>query len=178
MAEKYLVRVVRPVFQAAYLEVEGRDENEACCIAATEAYQIPEENWRGRFNPEDHGFDAHCVRSGETDEGDEISLLDFPEYSILSTNENPVPVSNGYQPWMNYHHPLTVAGQMSHWIDQLEDTRKGCYEEGIEDLEATWRKLKGADQKVVPLMHPEDQRHSLEFLETILNVVRQLNDVD
>jgi hypothetical protein len=176
--QKYLVRVVRPVFEAAYLEVEAPSEEEACGAALGSAYTIPEEDWTGRFNPEDYSFDLHCVRSAETPEGDPFSLLDFPQYSILSTNENPCPVTDGYQPWMDYLNPLSVAAQLSQWIRQLESARGGCYDEGIENLEEILRKWKGTDQKVVPLVPPEHLRNSVDYLESVLSLVRLLNDVD
>jgi hypothetical protein len=103
--QKYLVRLVRPVFQATYLEIEARSENEACSDAYQAAYRIPDEQWAGRFNPDDHLFDVHCVRGDETPEGNPFSLLDFPLYSILSTNEAPYVRSDGIQPWMNYLTP-------------------------------------------------------------------------
>src|SRR6266567_639470 len=96
--QKYVVRVVRPVFQAAYLELEGRSEAEACSHALEAVYKLPEESWRGRFNPEDYFFDIHCVHSSETPEGNAFSLLDFPLYSVLSTNRAPYIRTNGHEP--------------------------------------------------------------------------------
>lgn len=176
--QKFLVRVVRPVFQAAYLEVEGRDEKEACGVAFHSAFHLPEESWTGRFNPEDYPFDVHCVRRSETPEGDEFSLLDFPQYSILTTNCDPLVICDGYQPWMNELHPLVVAAQLSRWIEQLEKSRRGSYEEAIEDLEDKLRQWKGTDKKVVPLVPPEHLRKSVEYAEAMLDLVRLLNDVD
>jgi len=177
-SEKFVVRVVRPVFQTTYLEVEGRDENEACSLAFQSAYNLPEESWSGSYDPEDYVFDVHCVRSGATPEGDAYSLLDFPRYSILSSNQEPAIHTDGYQPWMNYLHPLSVASQISHWIEQLEKTRSGSYEEGIEALEETLREWKGTDNKVVPLVPPEHLRQNIEYVEALLETVRLLNDVD
>ena len=176
--QKFLVRVVRPVFQAAYLEVEGRDENEACSRAFQSAHRLPEERWTGRFNPDDYLYAVHCVRSCASLEGDPFSLLDFPQYCILSTNEEPFVRCDGYQPWMNYLNPLAVAAQISQWIDQLEKTRSGSYEGGIEELEGILRQWKGTDKKVVPLLPPEDVRYNVEYVEALLKLVHLLNDVD
>lgn len=176
--EKYLVRVVRPVFQAAYLEVEGRDENEACSVAFQKAHHLPEQSWSGRFNPDDYLFDVHCVRSHQTAEGHDFSLLDFPKYNILSTNQDPYVKGEGYEIWMNYLHPLSVAAHLSQWISHLESTRSGCYEEGIEGLEDMLRQWKGTDQKVVPLVPPEHLRQNIEYVEAMLKIVQLLNDVD
>lgn len=149
--------------------MRGRDEKEACSLAFQTAYGLPEESWTGRFNSDDYLLDAHCVRSCETLEGDAFSLLDFPQYSILSTNEEPCVSCDGYQPWMNYLSPLAVAAQMSQWIDQLEKTRGGSYEEGIEELEGILRQWKGTDKKVVPLLPPEHLRYNVEYVEALLN---------
>jgi len=176
--QKYVVRMVRPVFQAAYLEVEARNEAEACSRALESVYKLPEEKWSGRFNSEDYTFDIHCVRSSETPEGNAFSLLDFPQYSILSTNEAPFIRTDGYQPWMNYLNPLSSAAQTSQWITQLQKTRSGQYEDGIEDIEQSLREWKGTDQKVVPLVPPEERRESIEYLEALLEMVQLLNDVD
>jgi hypothetical protein len=176
--QKYLVRLVRPVFQAAYLEIEARSENEACLNAYQSACCLPDEQWTGRFNPDDHLFDVHCVRCDETPEGHPFSLLDFPLYSILSTNAAPYVRWNGNQPWMNNLNPLTVACHMSQWIEQLELSRKEYFEESIEEFEEILRTWKGTDQKVVPLIPPEELRSRIGYAETLLNVICLLKDVD
>ena len=176
--QKFLVRLVRPVFQAAYQEIEARSENEACSKAFQSAFRLPDEHWAGRFNPEDHFIDVHCVRCGETPDGNSFSLLDFPLYSILSTNDTPYVHTDGNQPWMNWLNPLTVASQISQWIQQLELSRGSYYEEAIEEIEKVLRSWKGTDQKVVPLLPPEEVRARIEYLELTLRLVRLLNDVD
>jgi hypothetical protein len=176
--QKYLVRLVRPVFQAAYLEIEAGSEKEACSKAFQSAYRLPDEQWAGRFNPDDHLFDVHCVRCGETPEGHPFSLLDFPLYSILSTNETPYVRWEGNQPWMNYLSPLTVASQMSRWIEQLAQSRDGYYDEAIEEFEEMLRTWKGTDQKVVPLLPPEELRTRIGFVEGLLNAICLLKDLD
>lgn len=176
--QKYLVRLVRPVFQVAYLEIDACSESDACSKAFESAYRLPDEHWAGRFNPDDHIFDVHCVRSDETPAGHPFSFLDFPLYSIMSTNDAPFLHSDGNQPWMNYLNPMTVAGQMSKWITQLEHSRGRYYEEAMENLEEMLRGLKGTNQKVVPLLPPEESRSRIEYLESLVNLIRLLNDVD
>jgi hypothetical protein len=176
--ETYLVRVVRPVFQVAYLEVEAQSEAQACGAALQSATTLPDDQWAGRFNPEDHVFDVHCVRESETPGGHPFSLIDFPLYSILSSGESPYLQCNGVQPWMNYLNPLTVAGYLSQWIEELTEARDGFYGESIEKFEEMLRDIRGTDQKVVPLLPPEEVRVRVEYLESLLNLLSLLKDVD
>jgi len=176
--QKYLVRVVRPVFQVAYVEVEGRDENEAACAAYVSAQNIPEEQWTGRYNPDDYACDVHCVRSGETPEGHAFSPLDFPLYCILSTQASPHIGNSSTQLWMNYAEPLAVANLFSQWINKLTNERVGYYEEAIDHFEDLLKSLKGTDQKVVPLMPPAERRYDIEMLEALLDSIRLISEVD
>jgi hypothetical protein len=176
--QKYLVRVVRPVFQVAYVESEGRNENEAACNALVSAYQIPDEQWSGRFNPDDYIFDVNCVHSGETPEGHAYSLLDFPLYCILSSHETPIIGNSATQPWMNEVQPMTIATLFTQWINKLITERVGYYEEAIDFFEDLLKDWKGTDQKVVPLMPPEERRFDIEIAETAINCIRLLKEVD
>ena len=176
--QKYLVRLVRPVFQTAYLEVEGSDEREAALTAFTSAYEIPDDQWTGRFDPEDYIFDVNCVRTSETPEGHPFSLLDFPLYCIFSTNESSHLSNASTQPWMNELEPLTVANLYSQWITQLRNERVGYYEEAIDTYEERLKSFKGTDQKVVPLMPPAERRFDIDVLEALLSGIRLMKEVD
>ena len=176
--QKFLVRLVRPVFQAAYLEVEGKDENEAAFLAYSSSREIPEEDWRGRFNGEDYHVEADCVRYGETVEGHRFSLLDFPKYHVLSSSEN-LPLGGGAsQPWMDEENPAAIAAVFTKWIDALIDEREGYYDSAIEFFDELLASLKGTDEKVVPLMPPEERRHDIELIEAARNLGRLLKEVD
>ncbi|HJV64451.1 MAG TPA: hypothetical protein VJ550_01830 [Geomonas sp.] len=175
--QKYLVRVVRPVFEAAYLEVEARDENEACSTAMASAYQLPAEKWSGRFNPDDYFVDAHCVRRSQTQDGHPFTLLDFPLYLIMNTNHSPS-IAGAGEPWMNYVQPMEVASLMSEWIDQLAESRDGYYQEAIEHFEEMLKAWKGTDQKVVPLMPPEERRFNIGMVEKLLEGIRLIKETD
>jgi len=175
--EKFLVRVVRPVFQAAYVEVEGVDEDDACDVALEAAENIPEEQWSGRYNPDDYCMDAHCVRSALTPEGYACSVLDFPLYGIMSTSHCSSRV-DGHEEWMRYAQPMAVASEMSRWIESLEHTRGAYYCRAIETLEQIRKKWKGSDQKVVPLLPPQERKCDIELVEAALDALHLLNDVD
>lgn len=175
--EKFLVRLVRPVFQAAYVEVEGRNENEAAFRAYTSAENIPEEKWTGRYNPEGYGIEVHCIRSAETSEGYAVSLLDFPNYCLLSTGSSPIG-SSCTQPWMDELNPCSVASNFSLWIDSLIDERVEFYERSIEFFEDALKSLKGTDKKVVPLAPPAELRYNIELIEAAVRMARLLKEVD
>ena len=175
--QKFLVRLVRPVFQAAYVEVEGKDENDAAFQAYMSAQSIPEEKWTGRYNPEHYHMEARCIRCVETTEGNAVSLLDFPDYCLLSTGESPFEYDT-VQPWMDELYPWWVANYISKWIDSLIDHRGDYYEETIEFLQDQLKSLKGTDEKVVPLKPPAERRHDIDLIEATVDLVRILKETD
>lgn len=176
--EKYLVRVIRPVFQAAYLEIEASSEQEAACVAFSSGHSIPEEEWKGRYDPEDYLYDVHCVSTTETTDGNAVSLLDFPKYAILSTNEAPHIGNPSIQPWMNDINPATTAAIISRWIDNLRDERVLYYEEAIEFLQEKLKQWKGSNEKVVPLQPPEERRFNIAITEAAIEMVDLLKEID
>lgn len=178
MSEKFLVRVVRPVFQVAYVEVEGETENEAEYLAYKSAPDIPEESWRGRFNPEDYDLDIHCVNTSVTAEGYPFSLLDFPKYALLSSSNTH---STGYtetQPWMDCILPVSAAVLIEKWIDGLGWQRTGYYDEWVGYLERVLADLKGTDEKVVPLQPPAERRYNIDLIEAVLDLTYTLKEHD
>lgn len=176
--EKYLVRLVRPVFQAAYIELEGKSENDAAYRALTMAGDLPDDQWVGRFNPEDYAYDVHCVRSDQTKDGNPFSLLDFPKYCLLSTEDCPVLGLSAGQPWMDWLLPFVVASLYSKWISLLTEERVDYYDEGIAQLEGILKEWKGTDQKVVPLQPPAERRFDIDVLQATLDLAYVLKETD
>lgn len=175
--QKYIVRLVRPVFQATYVEIEAKSENEAAFNVYQSAASIPAEQWRGRYNPDAYQTEAYCVRTLETTEGNAFSLLDFPEYCVISTDISPIG-SSTIQPWMDERYPWLVASYMSEWITSLIEERVDVYDEVIEFFEEELRSLKGTDEKVVPLKPPAELRANIELIEASLDIARLLKEVD
>lgn len=176
--QKFLVRLVRPVFQVAYLEVEAEDEYEAVDLAEDQAGEIPEENWKGRFNPELYRFEGHCVRSDETPEGNPYSLIDFPYYALLTTDQELAPPHSPFEPWMSRLYPTSLAGQLHQWIDQLTDLRSEVYDHSLKMFGSMLNKLRDTDEKVVPLMPPAERKFDVDLLEALIEVTTTLKEID
>jgi len=178
--KNYLVRAVRPVFQAACIEVEARDPKEAIDHALSSAAQIPEALWTGRSDPESYFFDAHCVHTGQTAEGHPFSLLDFPRYTVISTN--PFPPIEAYgvlDPWMDKAPPILVASLLSTWIDQLLSSQVVIFEDAKEMLQENLQQWKGSDdEKILPLMPPDERRFLLEMTEQLIRGIDLLEESD
>ena len=176
----YLVRAVRPVFQAACIEIKARDREDAIERALSRAAHIPEEQWTGKNDPDDYFFDVHCVHSGLTAEGHPFSLLDFPRYTVVSTN--PLPPVEAYavlDPWMEKAAPILAASLLSEWIDQLSSTQAAIYEDAEDEFEEILQQWKGSDdQKVMPHKAPDERRFLIEMTEQLLEGIKLLKEPD
>jgi hypothetical protein len=176
----YLVRAVRPMFQAACIEVQARDRDDAIKRALSLAPQIPEERWTGRNDPDDYLFDVHPVRSGHTAEGHPYSLLDFPRYTVVSTN--PLPPVAAYavlDPWIKKAGPILASSLLSEWMDQLSSSQGMIYEDAEEQFEGILEHWKGSDdQKVLPHKTPEERRFLIEMTEQLLKGINLLKGPD
>ena len=176
----YLVRGVRPVFQAACIEVEARSQEEAMAHALASAAHIPEAQWTGRNDPEDYYFAVNCVHTGQTPEGHPFSLLDFPRYTVVSTN--PLPQLEAYavlDPWMDQAPPILAASLLSEWADQMSSSQAVIYEDAIEEFQEILEPWKGSeDQKVLPLKDPGERRYLMEMTELLIKSVNLLKEPD
>ena len=177
---EYLVRAVRPVFQAACIEVEARNREEAIELALSSAADIPEAQWTGRQDRDHYYFGVNCVHTGQTPEGHPFSLLDFPRYTVVSTN--PLPPVEAYavlDPWMDKAPPILAASLLSDWIDQLSSSRGVIYEDAIEEFQEILQQWKGSDdQKVLPLKAPGERRFLLELTEQLIEGINLLKEPD
>jgi hypothetical protein len=177
---KYLVRAVRPVFQAACIEVEARDRAEAIDLALFSAADIPEAKWTGRNDPADYFFAVNCVRTGQTAEGLPFSLLDFPRCTVVSTN--PYPAVDAYavwDPWMDKAPPILVASLLSVWTDQLLSSQGVIYEDALDEIEELKEEWKGSDdEKVLPLKDPGERRFLLDMTEEVIKGINLLKEPD
>lgn len=176
--EKYLVRLVRPVFQTAYLEVEGSYEGDAAETALAMAAGLSEEAWCGNYNPELYDYDVHCVRTGTTADGHDFSLLDFPQYGLLSSDEDPPIGLTATQPWMRWQQPFALTRLFSKWVDLLKEDSRFYFDAGIDLLEEIGKVWRQTDRKVVPLKHPEERKEDIEILQATLDVAYVLKELD
>jgi len=177
--QKYLVRVVRPVFKTTYLEVEARSERDAEGKCFHSLREIPDDQWRGRHNPDEHALDLYCLPELETKEGYPYTLLDYAQYTVLSTDPYPCMVAHGMEIWMReVVHPLMLANRFWDWMDQLAKARDGYYRKAVELCEELLRQWKGTDCKIVSLLPPADRRADIELVEAILACLRLLKEID
>jgi hypothetical protein len=179
-ARNYLVRGVRPMFQAACIEIEATDQEDAIERALSCAADIPEDQWTGRNDPDDYYCDISCVHSSQTAEGHPFSLLDFPRYTVVSTN--PVPPVEAYavlDPWIEKAGPILAASLLSEWIDQFSGTQAAIYEDAEEEFQEILQHWKGPDdQKVLPHKSPEERRVLTEMTEQLLKTISLLKEPD
>ena len=177
--QKYLVRVVRPVFQTTYIEVEARGERDAEGKCFNSLHEIPENQWRGRHNPDEHALDLNCLPVLETKEGHPYTLLDYAQYTVLSTDLAPYMVAQGMEVWMReVVHPMMLANGFWRWIDQLTEARGGYYQKAIELCEELLRQWRGTGGKIVSLLPPADRRDDIELVEATLACLRLLKEID
>jgi hypothetical protein len=177
--QRYLVRVVRPVFQTTYVEVVGRGERDAAGRCFETLREIPETQWSGRYNPDEHALDLYPLHVLETEEGYPYTLLGFAQYSILSTDLNPYMHADGIEMWMReVVHPLLLAGGIWEWIEKLREAREGYYQKAIEHCEELLREWRGTGNKIVSLKPPADRRDDIKLLETTLACLRLLKEID
>jgi hypothetical protein len=177
--QKYLVRVVRPVFQTTYVEVVARGERDAEGKCFNSLYRSPETQWTGRHNPDEHALDLYCLPVLETKEGYPYTLLDYAQYAVLSTDLDPYMVAHGMEMWMReVGNPLMLAGRFWEWIDQVVEARDGYYQEAIELCEELIRQWRGTDAKIVSLLPPADRRADIELVEATLACLRLLKEID
>ncbi len=150
---KFYVRLTRPVFQVAVLEVEAGDHEEAVAIALNNAENIEDIDWIGEFDPESYTYDTQYVI--ETDEADEAfmfyELNDSQKYLLLSANTDSGEGETVYQPWMTTIGDLMTADMGGDWVEQLKELRdEGIneYYKHLEELQS--QSVKKGPAKIIP----------------------------
>lgn len=160
-SKRYRVRLVRPVFQFAVVEVEAIDENEAMLDALHQAVTIPESAWSGNFDQANYGYDAQYVEEVvESDEDDYIfsGIDEDRRYLLLSANTNTGEGEMLLQPWLSEISDLMVADLGMDWRGQLEELEaEGCarFYGALED-QLAHKDRKPA--KVIPFRRPTNPR--------------------
>lgn len=128
--KRYLVRLVRPLFQVAVVELEAADENEAMLDALHQADTIPEEVWSGNFDPASYGYDTQYVEEVGEPDGDDYIFNGIEEerhYLLLKANTDTGEGDILPQPWLNEISDLMVADLGMDWRSQLEELEaEGC----------------------------------------------------
>lgn len=159
ITKRYLVRLVRPVFQVAVVEVEANNENDAMLDALHQADTVPEEVWSGRFDPSNYGYDTQYVgEAGESDEDDYIfsGIDEESRYLLLKANTGTGEGELLPQPWLTEISDLMIADLGMDWRSQVKELEtEGCasFYESLEDQLARKERKPG---KVIPFRRPAD----------------------
>lgn len=175
---KFLVRVVRPVFESAVIEVEGVNEREAAGRAISNAYAIPKEKWRGRFDPENYFYDSHCLRPEDSEQGRPFTPIDyFPKYIMLKAQLEPEMGEIVFQPWLNAVNGLVLADLCSDWHHRLKELRNDGFDEAFEPIDQLLELLES--QQANALLQPSTVNSAeIKILKSIQADVQQMKDED
>lgn len=162
-AKRYLVRLVRPVFQVAVVEVEASDENEAMFDALLQADTVPEELWSGDFDLTSYGYDAQYVEEVTESNEDAYIFSGIEEdrrYLLLSANTNTGEGEMLLQPWLGEISDLLVADLGMDWRGQLEELEEEGCARFYGALEEQLARKDRKPAKVIPFRRPEDSSKS------------------
>lgn len=155
--KRYRVRLVRPVFQVAVVEVEASDEYGAMLDALHQADTVPEELWSGNFDQANYSYDAQYVEEASEPDADDYIFSGIDEdrrYLLLGANTDTGEGEMLPQPWISEISDLMVADLGMDWRGQLEKLEvEGCtrFYESLED-QIAHKDRKPA--KVIPFRQP------------------------
>jgi hypothetical protein len=159
---KFLVRLVRPVFEVAVVEVEAENEAMAEAVALSQAEAIEDEHWVGTFDPGSYGCDAQYVIPAEVAEDDFIfsGIENERKYALLKADLDAGEGRMLFQPWMDGIDDLMSADLCMDWGNQLEALRQ----EGAESYFGWLRKSLETPKevrlaKVIPFRRPEKEKN-------------------
>lgn len=150
--KSFRVRLVRPVFEYADVEVKAEEEFEAVTTALAGAGTIPADAWRGVFASEEYGIDAVCVREG-VDDDEEIftAIAGEKKYLLLKADTGSGEGEVLYQPWLGEISDLMLADLCADWNGELIETGEIGVARFYDWAERHSRFLKEGPAKVIPL---------------------------
>ncbi len=121
-ANRFYVRLMRPVFQTAVLAIEANTEEDAALIALHRAPRIDERSWTGRFDRRYYTYDVQTLVGddieGKASKGDLGPNSDF-RYLLLKAD---LYVGEGkllVQPWFAKQGDLMIADLARDWCRDL-----------------------------------------------------------
>ncbi len=129
----FRVKLARPVFEIAIVDVEAADHDEARRLAKRQAPALPDKAWVGAFDPMKYGHDVQDLTdSRDVDEGeiDPEALAMTPEpdedvhYALLRADMFSGEGETLLQPWMIGESKLIITDLAGDWIDALEEIRE------------------------------------------------------
>lgn len=153
---RYRVRLVRPVFQVAVVEVEASDEEQAMLEALGQAESISENNWTGSFDSDSYFYDAQFVEDAEESTDDYIftGIDEDRKYLLLKADTDSGEGELLLQPWITEISDLMVADLSMDWGNQLGALEEAGTVSFYESLEQIHDKPK-VPAKIIPFRRPE-----------------------
>jgi hypothetical protein len=160
--KRYRVRIVRPVFQTAVVDVIASDEAEAMFEALCQAETVAEKEWVGEFDPDCYFYDVQFIHETEHAGEDPISNDRGEEwkYLLLRADTDSGEGEVTFQPWMSEVSDLMVADLCSDWSSQLEDLEKEGAANYYESLEKQLHAKNSVPAKVIPFRRPDSNEKS------------------
>lgn len=155
--KRYRVRLVRPVFQVAVVDVEAAEEEGAMLEALSQAETIPEKDWRGAFNPDSYFYDAQYVEEADKPQDDYIftGIDEDRKYLLLKADTDSGEGKVIFQPWLNEISDLMIADLCSDWSGQLQGLEEAGVSSFYESLEKQLELKNKTPAKVIPFRRPE-----------------------
>lgn len=156
---KFLVRLVRPVFEVAVVEVEAESEEMAEVVALSQSAVLEDKHWIGAFEPGSYSCEAQYVVSADEMEDDFIfsEIENERKYGLLKANLDSGEGRILLQPWMEKVDDLMSADLCVDWGNDLESLcQEGAdnYFDKMRDLNAP----KGVrSAKIIPFHRPEKE---------------------
>ncbi len=150
--KRFRVRLVRPVFEYADVEVEAGEEFEAVFTALAGADAIAADAWRGNFAPGEYGVDAVCVTEmADDDEELFAATAEEKKYLLLKADTGCGEGEVVYQPWIGAVSNLMLADLCTDWTGELAETGETGVAGFCDWAERQARFLKEGPAKVIPL---------------------------
>ena len=154
---KFRVRLVRPVFQTALVEVEATDEDDAIFEALVRAEAVPEQAWQGRFDPDSYYYDVHYVEEEpETDdEYPEAGTEEDRKYLLLRGDIDTGTGAMPFQPWLTEVSDLMVADLCLDWSAALATLEQAGVAGYYASLDRQIKAKDNVSAKVLPFRRPQ-----------------------
>jgi hypothetical protein len=155
--KRYRVRLVRPVFQVAVVEVEATDEDVAMLEALGQAMTITENEWVGEFDPDNYFYDVQYVEDADEPDDDYIftGLEKYRKYLLLKADTNSGEGEVAFQPWITEVSDLMTADLCSDWRGELEELEAEGVSNFYESLEKQMQVKNKTPAKVIPFRRPD-----------------------
>ncbi len=155
---RFRVRLVRPLFEYADVEVEAGDAHGAVAAALAGAEEIVADAWRGRFDPGEYAVDAvHVSEAAGIDDEAFAAIAGENRYLLLKADTDAGEGEVLYQPWIGEVDDLMIADLCADWTGELAEAEAEGVARFYDWLERHARFLKEGPAKVIPLRPPREE---------------------